>query len=88
MFISSAISQPHIIALICKHEARCLILIIDQPGVRTVQQTMLQNYWLESLPDDRVLFLDTKESEDVAILGDDFVRFHRIAEVFTVVHDR
>ena len=46
MFISSAISQPHIIALICKHEARCLILIIDQPGVRTVQQTMLQNYWL------------------------------------------
>ena len=40
MFVSSAIAKPNIVALVGKHEARCFIFIIENPGIRTVSQPM------------------------------------------------
>lgn len=48
---------------------------------------MLEENRFESLSDNSVLLLYAEESEDVAVLGDDLVRFHRIAEVLAIVHD-
>lgn len=41
MFVSSVISKPDIVASICEDKGWSFVFIIDQPGVRTIQKSML-----------------------------------------------
>jgi hypothetical protein len=36
VLVSSAVSQPNIVAFIRKHESRRLVLVINDPSIRTV----------------------------------------------------
>ena len=40
--VASAVTNPHIVALISEYESWSQMLLVDDPGVRAVCQTMLQ----------------------------------------------
>lgn len=85
VLVASAVSQPHVVPLVRQHKARRLVLVIHQPGVGTVEQTMLQDDGLESLPYRTALALDAEHGENVAVLGGHLVGLGRIVEVLAVV---
>lgn len=88
VFIPSAIAQPHIISMIGQDEPWGPRFIIDQPRIRTIQQPMLQIDRGEAqFPDCGVLFLNTVEGVDVAIVTLYVVDFDWVVEVFAVVED-
>lgn len=43
VLVASTVAQPHIIACIGKHKSWCLVLVVDDPSVRRVQQPMLED---------------------------------------------
>ena len=85
MFVAAAVAQPYIVTFIGQHEPRCLIFIVDDPGVRAVEESMLQEEGFKSLLDLCSFLLDAKEGEDVAVLSDDLVGLHWVVVVFAVI---
>lgn len=85
MLVSSAVAQPHVVSLVRQHESRRFVLVVDEPGVRTIEQAMLQDDRFSSVLDLRALALYPKHSENVAVLSDDPVSLHRIIVVFAIV---
>lgn len=84
VFVASAIAQPHIVALVGQHKGGCLVLIINDPSVRRVDETVLEDDWLEALLDGTPLLLYSEHCEDIAVLGDDLVRLSRVIVVFAI----
>jgi hypothetical protein len=87
VFITSAVAQPDVIASICQHKCRCLVLIVDKPRVRTIKESMLEDDWFEAFSNNASFSLDSEHGEDIAILGDHFMGLDRIMIVFAVVHE-
>lgn len=87
VFVASAVAQPHVVPLVRQHEARRFVLVIHQPGVGTVEQTMLQDDGFEPLPYRASLALDAEHGEDVSVLGGHLVGLGRIVEVLAVVQE-
>ena len=85
VFVTSTIAHPHIVPSICQHESWSLILIIYEPGIRRVQESVLEDDRFESAFDDRVFFLDAEDGQDVSIFCGDCVFLNWIVEVFAVV---
>lgn len=85
VFVPPAVAQPDVVALVGQHESRRFVFVVDKPGVRTVEQAMLQDDWLCPVLDLRALTLYPKHSENVSVLSDDPVSLHRIIVVLAVV---
>ena len=84
VLIASTVAQPHIVPSVCEHEGRRLILIIDEPSVRTVDESVLENDRLQALSNGASLSLDSEHGEDVAVLGDHLMCLCRVVVVLAV----
>jgi len=87
VFVTSAIAQPHIVALIGKHKSWSFILVIEEPRIRTVKKAMLKQDWLEAISDDCIFLLDSEESQDVAVFSGNMMGLNRIVEEFAIVSE-
>lgn len=85
VLVAPAVSQPDIVALVREQEPGSLVLIVDDPGIGAVEESVLQEDRLEPFFDDRTLPLDSKEGEDVSIFGDYFVSLHWVVVKFAIV---
>lgn len=86
VLVSSAVSQPDIVALVGQHEAWRFVLIVDEPSIRAVEKSVLQDNGLSSFFDLRALSLYPEDCENVAVLSDDSMSLNRIVVVFAVVN--
>jgi len=87
MLVASTVSQPNVVTFISEHETRCFVFIIDDPGIRTVKKTVLQDDWFESFSNGCSLALNSENSENVSVLGDHSVLLDRIIVVFAIVEE-
>jgi hypothetical protein len=85
VLVASAVAQPHVVALVGQHEPWSLVLVVDDPGVRAVEEAVLEENGFEALPDESVLLLDAEEGEDVAVLGGHMVGLDGVVVELTVV---
>jgi hypothetical protein len=87
MFVTSAISQPNIIAPIGQHKGRCFVLVVDKPGVRTIKKSMLKDDGFESVSNQAAFPLYPENSKDVSILSDNLVGLNRVVIELAVVNE-
>lgn len=87
MLVPSAVAQPDIVAGIGKDKPWRFVLLIDEPGIRGVQQPMLQDHRLQAFLYFRALLLDAEDFQDVAVLGYDVVGLGWVVEVAAVVEE-
>ena len=85
MFVASAVAEPNIISFVGKHETWSLIFVIDNPSIRTIKKSVLQDDGFETLAYDRTFLLYPKNCEYISIFRDDSVFLDWILEVFAVV---
>lgn len=86
VLIPSAVSKPNVIPFIRQHECGCFILIVNKPCIRTIKEAMLKDNRFGAFPDGCPFPLYSKHSEDVSVLGNDFVGLDRIVVILAVVH--
>jgi hypothetical protein len=87
VLIASTVSCPDIISFVCQHKAWRLSLVIDEPCIRTIKETVLQNNRLQTLLNDSIFFLKTEDRQDVPILGNDLMLFTGVVVKLTVVSE-
>jgi hypothetical protein len=87
MLVASTVPKPNVVTSIGEHETRCLVLIVNNPGIRTVKKTMLQDDWFESFSNGCSLALNSENSENVSILGYHSVLLNGIIVVFAIVDE-
>lgn len=73
VLVSSAVAQPYIIVGISEDETGCFVLLVDEPGIRGIQQPMLQKHRLKSLFNYGCFLLDSEDSQNIAILSDNLM---------------
>jgi hypothetical protein len=84
VLIAATVAQPHVVASVGEHESRRLILIVDDPSVRTVDQPVLEDDGLQALSNGATFSLDSEHGEDVAVLGDHLMCLCRVVVVLAV----
>lgn len=88
MLVSAVISHPHVEPFVSQDEPWCLILVVDKPSIRAVEEAVLKVDWSEAqLPDGAVLLLHSIESQNIAIVGRDIVSLDRVVKVLAVLHE-
>jgi hypothetical protein len=87
VFISPTVTYPDIVTSIREQKSRGFIFVIDNPGIRTVKQTVLQDDGLESLSDGGSFSLDSEHGENVAVLGHHLVRLNWVFKEFAIIHE-
>lgn len=87
MLVASAVAQPNIIAPIGQHKGRCFVLVVDEPGVRAIEQSVLKDDGLESLPNQAAFALNPENSEDVSVFSDNFVSLDWVVVELAVVNE-
>jgi hypothetical protein len=87
VFVTSIVSEPDVVAFVGEHEAWGFVFIIDEEGVAGVEEAVLQDDGLESGCDERIFFLNSEHSEDVAVFGFYKVFFNGIFVVLAVVDE-
>lgn len=81
MLVSSAVAQPDVKTQVGQHETRSLILIINDPGVRWVQEPVLKQDWFEALANLRPLFLDSEHPQNIAIFSSNIMILDWVVEI-------
>ena len=87
MFVTSAISKPNIISLICDHEGRSLVFVIDEPSIRTIKESMLKNNRFQPFLNDTIFPLNSEDGQDVSIISDNMVLLNGVIVEFAVVSE-
>jgi hypothetical protein len=85
VFVASAVSEPHIVALVSQHEPWRLVLIVDEPSIGTVEESVLQENRFESFFDNRSLSLDAEDGQNIAVICNNLVGLHRVVVVLAIV---
>lgn len=84
VLIAATVAQPHVVPSVGEHEAGCLILIVDEPSVRTVDESVLEDDGPQALANGASFSLDSEHGEDVAVLGDHLMCLCRVVVVLAV----
>jgi hypothetical protein len=85
MLVPSAVTKPHIKTLISSHEGRSPVVIVNDPPIRRIKQTMLEVDWLKAFNDGGAFSLNSIDSQYVAIFSNDFIFLVRVFEIGAVL---
>jgi hypothetical protein len=85
VFVSSAVTEPDIESSVGSHKCRGSEIIINDPAVRRVEKSMLEEDWLETFNDGGAFSLNPIDSQNVAIFSGNLVFLERVFEVGTVL---
>ena len=88
MLIASAVAHPNVITFVGQHEARSLVLVVNKPSIRAVEEPVLEEDGDEAqLFDGGVFLLDAVECIDIAVICNNVVSLDGVVEVFAVIQD-
>ncbi len=73
MLVSSIVSEPYIISLICQHKSWSFVLVINKEGIRWVKKSMLKNDRLKTCSDLSIFLLNSKHLQNISIFS-----FHKM----------
>jgi len=78
VLVTSVIGDPDVVASVSNKEARSLFFVVDNEGVRRVEETMVEQNSGQATSDLGVLGLDSEEGEEISVISLDGVLFNGV----------
>lgn len=87
MFIPSTVAHPYVVSFVGQQKSRSFVLVVNQPSIRAIKQSMLEQDGLGTAFDDAIFSLDSEQSQNVTIFCGNEVLFNGVVVELAVIHE-